>query len=91
MIINVEVPFTLWLKAHYRAMFAVVSTMGSDNSDIAQSVVFDVIAQHFAHLLAAAFFTFFTRTDVYDFGRCMFFFAHQEPVAKLANEVGPPP
>ena len=76
MVVDMKVPFAAGLKAHDRSVFAVVSTMGPDNSDVVEAVVVRIIPQHFTHLLAAAFFALFSRTDIYDFGRRMFFFAH---------------
>ncbi len=58
-------------------MFTVIGAMRSDDTDVAQAVVFYELAKRLADFFAAMFFTLLARANVKDFSGCVFFFAHR--------------
>lgn len=76
MLVDMEVPVAARLKADNRPVFAVIGTMGPDDPDVMQAMVFGVVTQRLADLFTAAFFALLACAYVKDLGRCMSFFAH---------------
>lgn len=59
-------------------MFAIVGTVGADDVDILEAVIFDECTHGFADVLAAALLTLFTSADIENSRWCVLFFRHSK-------------
>lgn len=71
-----KMPLIGRLQACHRSMFAIVGTVRTDDVDMVEVSILDIVAQRLADFLAPAFFTFLARADIKDFCGDIFVFTH---------------